>query len=118
MIVKQKCRIVKINPTEEKGAKNFKVRKVVFTWTENNYEQYLTVDVLGDKADSFVNYNEQEDVDLSFAVGGRKWDSPEGEKYFNQTTFIGIERIVTDHQKEVKASIDAQFPPEETDLPF
>lgn len=118
MIVKQKCRIIKINATEEKGAKNFKVRKVVFEWTENNYEQYLIVDVLGDKADSFVNYNEQEDVDLSFAVGGRKWNSPEGEKYFNQITFIGIERIVTDHQKEITASIDAQFSPEETDLPF
>tara|TARA_R110000796_G_scaffold3821_2_gene14666 strand:+ start:1381 stop:1737 length:357 start_codon:yes stop_codon:yes gene_type:complete len=118
MIVKQKCRIIKINATEEKGAKNFKVRKVVFAYTENNYEQFLTVDVLGDKADSFVNYNEQEDVELSFAIGGRKWDSPEGTKYFNLTTFIGLERIVTDHQKEIKASIDAQFPPEETDLPF
>lgn len=118
MIVKQKCRIIKINATEEKGAKNFKVRKVVFAWKENNNEQYLTVDVLGDNTDMFVNYNEQEDVDLSFAIGGRKWDSPEGEKYFNQTTFIGLERIVTDHQKEITASIDSQFPPEENDLPF
>lgn len=118
MILKQKCKIVKINPTEEKGANNFKVRKVVFGWTENNYDNFLTVDVLGPKADTFVNYNEQEDVDLSFAVGGRKYDSPDGVRYFNQTTFIGLERIVTDHQKEVKASIDAQFPPEETDLPF
>ncbi len=118
MIVKQKCRIVKINPTEEKGAKNFKVRKVVFAWKENNYEQYLTVDVLGDNADMFVNYNEQQDVGLIFAIGGRKWDSPEGEKYFNQTTFIGLETIVFENKKEVKASIDAQFPPEETDLPF
>jgi|TARA_R110002111_G_scaffold139630_4_gene205391 hypothetical protein len=118
MIVKQKCRIIKINATEEKGAKNFKVRKVVFAWKENNNEQYLTVDVLGDNTDMFVNYNEQEDVDLSFAIGGRKWDSPEGEKYFNQTTFIGLERIITDNQKEITASIDAQFPPEENDLPF
>lgn len=118
MILKQKCKIVKINPTEEKGANNFKVRKVVFTWTENNYPQYLTVDALADKADTFVNYNEQEDVDLSFAVGGRKYDSPDGVRYFNQCTFIGMERIVTDHQKEVKASIDAQFPPEDTGLPF
>lgn len=118
MIVKQQCTIIKINPTEEKGPKKFKVRKVVFGWKENNYDQYLTVDVLGDNADNFVNYNENEDVNLSFAVGGKLWDSPEGIKYFNQITFIGIERIVTEHQANIKAQVDALLPPEDEDLPF
>lgn len=118
MIVKQKCKIIKINATEEKGSTNFKVRKVVFTWSENNYEQYLTVDVLGDKADSFINYNEQEDVDLTFAVGGRQWDSSEGKKYFNQITLIGIERITTEHQEAVVAELNKIMPAADDDLPF
>lgn len=119
MIIKQNAQIVKINPTETKGAKGFKVRKVVFTWTENNYPNYLTVDVLGDKADNFVNYNENENVIIDFAVGGRKWDSPDGTKYFNQVTLIGIEKYLTDHQKEIKANLDALLPPEnKEDLPF
>jgi hypothetical protein len=71
--------------TVEVGAKGFKKREFVLLDNSNdNYPQYIAMEFIQDKVDLLDNVNIGDEIEISFNLNGRKWESPEkGTMYFN-----------------------------------
>jgi hypothetical protein len=74
--------IALINETKEIGAKGFKKREFVVT-TEEKYPQVLLLEATGDRVSLLDGASVGDAVSVSINLKGRKWDGPNGTKYFN-----------------------------------
>ncbi len=64
-----------IKNTEEKGAKNFKVREFILEVDDNGYTQHLKLELAGDDKVSLLDkYSVGDFVKASVNIGGRKWN--------------------------------------------
>lgn len=71
--------------TVEVGAKGFKKREFVLLDDSNEtYPQYIAMEFTQDKVSLLDNVNIGDEIEVSFNLNGRKWESPEkGTIYFN-----------------------------------
>ena len=74
-------KIVEVGQVKKVGQKNFPVQDIVIESTENNWTEYTPLTMKGDKLTE-REWNVGDFVEVEFKVGGRKWDGPNGTKYF------------------------------------
>lgn len=115
--------IVQIGELKE-FANDFKVVEfVIKDTTTGQYEQFLTLQAVKDKAENLIKYNKVGDlVDVSINVGGRAYTKDGETKYFNQLTAWKVFKAGVQQAAE---KIDEKFEPAEDlneddhdDLPF
>jgi hypothetical protein len=87
-------RIHQIFETKEVGAKGFKKREFVVE-TEEKYPQLLSIEATQDRTGALDAYSVGDTVTVSVNLKGRKWDGPNGTKYFNTIECWKIEGNAT-----------------------
>jgi hypothetical protein len=109
-----------VNPTQVISEK-FSKREFVIETTDQ-YPQLVMFQLTQDKCDYLDVYQLGQQVDVSFNLRGREWNSPSGEtKYFNTLEAWKIERLDGSGESiQDKAPVMNPSAPneEENDLPF
>lgn len=99
-------------------SEKFKKRDLVVTDESGMYPQDISFQAAQDKCDMLDAFMEGEQVEVSFNIRGREWESPQGEvKYFNTLDAWRVEKLgnsVGNDQGSDQLPGDA----EEGDLPF
>jgi hypothetical protein len=92
--------------TQEIGEKKFLKREFVIE-TESNtpYPQLISLQVTQDKCQLLDLYTIGDQVKCQFNLKGRKWDGPQGTKYFNTIDVWRIEKAGSDGQTQVNNSV-------------
>jgi hypothetical protein len=91
---KMKGVVKMIRQTQQVSDKFSKREFVVTDVSEEKYPQDIMFELTQDKTTLLDNVMEGQEVEVSFNLRGRKWNSPEGEtKYFNTLNAFKIESI-------------------------
>ena len=108
-------RLHKVFPTESKSDR-FQARDFVVEISPNGYTQYVKFQLTQDKCDIIENFNEGNDVKVSFDLRGREWQG----KYFTNLNAWKVENLVTEtFSADPGPQEPDQMPPlTEDDLPF
>ena len=84
--------------------------------TQEDYKQYLQLQVIKDKCDVLNNYKKGDDVIVSLNLKGRLWTNPQGEeKCFNTLECWKISKGANDVQVNEPQHLGAEA---EQDVPF
>ncbi|MEM7382886.1 MAG: DUF3127 domain-containing protein [Bacteroidota bacterium] len=117
-------RILAINDTEQ-ISDTFQKRTFVLTYAEHpQYPEYITFALIQDRCSLIDGFQVGQNVEVSFNLKGRQWQSPEGQtKYFNSLQAWRIEPIAKEGaqstaQENTAQQAEESAPAPEDDLPF
>lgn len=87
--------ILKAKYDTQKVSDKFSKREFILT-TESNtpYPQFVSFQVNQDKCSILDQFNEGDELKVSFNLRGREWNSPQGVKYFNTLDAWRLEKVV------------------------
>ena len=107
----------------------FKKREFILTTDgATPYPQHVSFQLSQDKCDLIDQFNEGQDIEVSFNLRGREWNGPQGVKFFNTldawriTAVSGSQPTTT--QAAANAAVNTNSKPntphvmESNDLPF
>jgi len=78
----------------QKISDTFKKVDIAVEIPDDNYPQFIALQLVNDKCSLLANYKKGSHVVIHYNLQGRKWDSPTGEtKYFNTLTAWKIESL-------------------------
>jgi len=81
--MKKKGKILEIKPVEEIGKNGFKKRVLILeTDRESEYPQKIPFEFVNANTDKLDDFVEGEDVEVTFAIKGRDYNSQDGEKKY------------------------------------
>lgn len=90
---------------EETFGSGFRKKDIVVT-TQEKYPQDIIVEFVQDKVDSLEGINVGDNIEVSFNIRGREWESPDGKiKYFNTIQGWKVESV------DSGGSSDEEIPP-------
>jgi hypothetical protein len=98
--------------TKSVGAKGFMKREFIVE-TDEKYPQLLSIEATGDRTQLLDAVRAGEKVSVSINLKGRKWDGPNGTKFFNTLEAWKIERIGAPKSEPAAGGSVAQ-----DDIPF
>lgn len=99
---KLKGEITLINDTKIITNKFSKREFVVMTDADSQYPQYISLQLTKDKCSILDNFQEKDQVEVSFYLRGRQWESDEGTvKYFNSLEVWKIEKLDTEENVSI-----------------
>jgi hypothetical protein len=98
--------------TKSVGAKGFQKREFVIQ-TEEKFPQLLSLEATGDRTQLLDSYRVGDTVNVAVNLKGRKWDGPNGTKFFNTIEAWKIERIGAPKSEPAAGGSVAQ-----DDIPF
>jgi hypothetical protein len=78
--------------TKSVGAKGFQKREFVIQ-TEEKFPQLLSLEATGDRTQLLDSYRVGDTVSVAVNLKGRKWDGPNGTKFFNTIEAWKIDRV-------------------------
>lgn len=79
--------------------------------TQEDYKQYLQLQVIKDKCDVLDNYKAGQEVKVSLNLKGRLWTNKEGKEIaFNTLECWRIENLETESKPQTKAPTPQQAP--------
>ena len=119
------AKIIEIFETVEVSDR-FRKREFVVEYAESaQYPEFLKFEVIQEKCELMDHFNIGDEVEVSFNLKGRKWNSPQGEvKYFNslqawKLLAVGKEATVAPQNSNTAALISPNTTPtpENSDLP-
>jgi hypothetical protein len=85
--------ILKVIRNIQQISEKFQKREFVIT-TQEQYPQFISLELQGDKCDIIDAYVEGEEVTCDLNLRGREWVNPHGEtKYFNTIVCWKIQRV-------------------------
>lgn len=94
---------IKVIRDTQQVSEKFQKREFVIQ-TAEQYPQFISLELQGDKCDIIDAYVEGEEVTCDLNLRGRAWTNPEGqEKYFNTIVAWKIQRIGTEQQNYTPA---------------
>ena len=107
----------------------FKKREFILTTDgATPYPQHVSFQLSQDKCDLIDQFNEGQDIEVSFNLRGREWNGPQGVKFFNTLDAWRITAVSnsqpTTTQAAANAAINTNSKPntphvmESNDLPF
>jgi hypothetical protein len=108
-------RIHSIFETKEVGAKGFKKREFVVE-TEEKYPQLLSIEATQDRVSALDGYGVGDTVTVSVNLKGRKWEGPNGVKFFNTIEAWKIDGNATPKSASSSASGSGDSPQDQ--IPF
>lgn len=82
-----------INDTQKISDKFSKREFVLTTEASTQYPQSISMEFTQDKCDLLNLYQVGQDVSVDFNLRGRKWEGPQGVKYFNTIQAWKIEAV-------------------------
>ena len=95
------CKIYSIGKTE-KVTDTFSKREFIVK-TNEQYEQYLSIQVIKDKCSILDNYSIGQDVKVSLNIKGRLWTNKDGKEVaFNTLECWKIEKLGSETSNSVK----------------
>jgi len=101
------------NQVSDKFAK----RDIVLSDDADKYPQEVSFQFTQDKCDLLDSFGEGQEVEISFNLKGRRWDSPSGEtKFFNTLDGWKIEAVGGSTPTPVAQPVVTEAQPD--DLPF
>jgi hypothetical protein len=99
--------------TKSYGAKGFRKRLLVLEQENGKFPSYIPVEFIGDKCSLADNVQAGDEVEVTYRLGGRKWQqSPSSEaKYFlsAEATEIAVLRISGEAPSGGADATDAPF---------
>lgn len=111
---KMKGVIKVIKPTQQVSEKFSKREFVVTDLSEAQYPQDILFELKQDKTSLLDNFMQGQEVEVSFNLRGREWESPQGEvKYFNTLNAFKIDAIGA-----APVAINIVSNSDDEDLPF
>ena len=107
----------------------FKKREFILTTDgATPYPQHVSFQLSQDKCDLIDQFNEGQDIEVSFNLRGREWNGPQGVKFFNTLDAWRITAVSnsqpTTTQAAANAAVNTNSKPntphvmESNDLPF
>lgn len=108
--------VVHIGQTETVGAKGFQKRLLVVETADDKYPQQLSLEVTGDRIPLLDSLSIGDQVDASINLKGRKWDGPNGTKWFNTLEAWKIDSKT--QQRQAAPQTPAGNLPSQDDIPF
>ncbi len=111
-------RIIKIGETQQ-VSDTFKKRDFVVEYTENpQYPEYISFQLIQERCMLIDSFKEEDTVEVSFNLKGRKWIAPDGEtKFFNSLQAWRVEKN-NDYHNNINHQAEKSMTTEEDDLPF
>jgi len=116
---------LKLKKDEQKVSDSFKKREFVVTDNSSNYPQHILFQLKQDKCRLLDNYNQGDEVKVSFFIGGREWTKDGVTKYFTSLDawrIDGVEKGASNSGSQEPSSYatEAALPAteEQDDLPF
>ena len=79
---KESGTVVLVSPIKEVGQKALKKRTVVVEIADGKYPQLVEFEATGDRTSDLDAVRVGDEITVHFNVRGRKWDGPNGTKYF------------------------------------
>ena len=103
---------IKVMRDTQQVFEKFQKREFVIQ-TAEQYPQFISLELQGDKCDIIDAYVEGEEVTCDLNLRGRAWTNPEGqEKYFNTIVAWKIQRSGTQQQNSTPAPSTQTSPKE------
>lgn len=95
----------------------FAKREIVLTDDGEKYPQEVVFQFTQDKCDLLDSFGEGQEVEISFNLRGRRWESPKGEtKFFNTLEGWKLESVGGSTPTPAPTPVDTEG--EDGDLPF
>ena len=120
-LVKLEGTIYKIFPTENKRkteGKPFYVREFVVHEINGKFDNYHKLQVTNDNVKELDKYQELDEVAVTVAINGRKWQNSSLEEiFFTSLTAIGIAKNLTP-ELPLQTIDQNDLEPQQDDLPF
>ena len=119
-------KLLEIKETQQ-VSDSFKKRSFILEYAENpQYPEYVSFELIQDRCSLLDNFQQGQEVEVSFNLKGRKWINPEGEtRYFNslQAWRIDVAQPGSPAPDATPSTAPASSSPasgsnEEDDLPF
>ena len=111
-------KLIEIQETQQ-VSDTFKKRGFVIEYAENpQYPEYVSFELIQDRCDLLDGFQQDQNVEVSFNLKGRKWVNPEGvTKYFNTLQAWRIE-ATPQQSGSVPRKDGEMLGNEASDLPF
>lgn len=99
------------------GNNGFTKREIIVETGTEQFPSPIPMNLKMTKVDLTKDFNEDDDVEVDFTVDGRKWDGPNGTRYFVDLTVWGI-RLQGGEVKPKAEPAPAPAEDDIQDLPF